>query len=68
MLQNKINGHLDLLALAKCKSQQEDSRLYDFVLNRSQKKLKELVKTSWEVERATEKIARSKMSRLDIMQ
>ena len=67
VLQNKIHGRLDLLALAKCKSQQGDSRLYDFVLNRSQKKLKELVETVWEVETATEKIARSKMSRLDIL-
>ena len=33
----KIHGRLELLALANSRTQQGDSRLYDFVLNRSQK-------------------------------
>ena len=67
VLQEKIHGRLELLALAKSRAQQGDSRLYDFVLNRSQKKVKELVETVWEVETATDKIARSKLSRIDIL-
>ena len=66
-LHQKIHGRLELLALAKSRTQQGDSRLYDFVLNRSQKKLNELVETVWKVETATDKIGRSKMSRIDIL-
>ena len=49
--QNKICARIDLLALAKRQSQHRDTLLYDFVLNRSEKKLKEL-DTVWEVEAA----------------
>ena len=38
VLQQKIHGRLELLALANSRTQQGDSRLYDFVLNRSQKR------------------------------
>ena len=37
VLQQKIHGRLELLALAKSRTQHGDSRLYDFVINRSQK-------------------------------
>ena len=67
VLQQKIHGRLELLALAKSGTQQGDSHLYDFVLNRSRKKLNELVETVWEVETATKKIGRSKLSRIDIL-
>ena len=67
VLQQIINGRLELLALANSRTQQGDSRLYDFVLNRSQKMINELVETVWEVETATEKIARSTLSRIDIL-
>ena len=43
VLQNKIRVRIDLLALAKRQSQHRDTLLYDCVLNRSEKKLKELV-------------------------
>ena len=45
VLQQKIHGRLELLALANSRTQQGDSRLFDFVLNRSQKKVNELVET-----------------------
>ena len=67
VLQQKIHGRLELLALANSMTQQGDSRLYDFVLNRSQKKVNKLVETVWEVETANEKIARSNLSRIDVL-
>ena len=68
VLKKKIHSRLHLLAHAKSMSRQGDNRLYDFLLNRSQKKVNELVDTVWEIETATEKVARSAMSRLQILQ
>ena len=68
VFRNKICARIDLLALAKRQSQHGDTLLYDFVLNRGEKKLKELVDTVWEVETAADNIQRSKLSRLQILQ
>ena len=68
VLQNKIRVRIYLLALGKRQSRHGDTLLYDFVFNRSEKKLKELVDTVWEVEAAADKIQRSKLSRLQILQ
>ena len=68
VLQNKIRARIELLALAKRQSQHGDTLLYDFVLNRSEKKLKELVDTVWEDIAAADKIQCSKLSRLQILQ
>ena len=67
-VKKKIHSRLHLLAHAKSMSRQGDNRLYDFLLNRSQKKVNELVDTVWEIETAIEKVARSAMSRLQILQ
>ena len=68
VVSKKIHARVDLLALAKSTLKSGDHRLYEFVLNRSEKKVKELLDTVWEVETASDKIQRSKMSRLEILQ
>ena len=68
VLQNKIHARKFRLDLAKRQANSQDTLLYDFVLNRSEKKLKELIDTVWEVEAAADKIQRSKLSRLQILQ
>ena len=68
VLKNKIHSRLHLLAHAKSISRQGDNRLYDFMLNRSQKKVNELFDTVWEMETATDKVVRSAMSWLQILQ
>ena len=64
----KLHSRLHLLVHATSISRQGDNHLYDFLLNRSQKKVNELVNTEWDIETATETVARSAMSRLQIVQ
>ena len=65
---NAVKSRLDLLALAKTSAGNGDERLYEFVLNKNEKKLQELVDTVWEMETATEELQRAKMTRVEILQ
>ena len=47
---NGIDSKLHLLALAKKKQTDGDSRLYEFVLNRGEKRVNELIQSVWAME------------------
>ena len=68
ILRNAVKSRLDLLALVKTSAGNVDEHLYEFVLNKNEKKLQELVDTVWEMETATEKLKRAKMTRVEILQ
>ena len=67
VLKHKLRSRIDLLAFAKCRCDAGDKRLYEFVLNRGDKKFKDLIYLVWEMETAKEKQERSKLTRLDIL-
>eukprot|EP00795_Rhopilema_esculentum_P007993 gene7993-biopygen1700 len=56
-----------VLVRAKSSFEKGDRRLYEFVLNRGDKKLNDLLDTVWELETAKEKQERASMSRIDIL-
>ena len=67
IVENKLRSRLDVLVRAKSSFEKGDRRLYEFVLNRGDKKLNDLLDTVWELETAKEKQERASMSRIDIL-
>ena len=67
IVENKLRSPLDVLVRAKFSFEKGDRRLYEFVLNRGNKKLNDLLDTVWELETAKEKQERASMSRIDIL-
>ena len=59
---------LEVLAYANSRKLVWDSVLYEFVLNRGQKKLSELLKSVWDMQFAREKLERSSQTRLETLQ
>jgi len=64
---NGIDSKLHLLALAKKRKTDGDSRLYEFVLNRGEKKVNELIQSVWAMEKAQQTLDRRSMSRIEIL-
>ena len=64
---NGIDSKLHLLALAKKKQTDGDSRLYEFVLNRGEKRVNELIQSVWAMETAQQTLERRSMSRIDVL-
>ena len=63
-----IKTHTELLALANQQKQERKTDLAEFILNRGPKAVPEALSTGWEMAEANEKLKRSKMSRLEILQ
>ena len=57
----------ELHALAQEQRDQGKTDLVEFILNRSPKKLTELIQTTWEMKGAKEKITRSRKTRMQIL-
>ena len=55
------------MALAKKSKTDGDSRLYEFVLNRGEKKVNELIQSVWGMEKAQQTLDRRSMSRIEIL-
>lgn len=68
ILKERIHTMLELLAFANSKKISRDPRLYEFILNRGQKKVSELLKSVWDMNDAKAKLERSAQSRLEILQ
>ena len=64
----KMRTMLEVLAYANSRKLVWDSVLYEFVLNRGQKKLSELLKSVWDMQFAREKLERSSQTRLETLQ
>eukprot|EP00794_Sanderia_malayensis_P002410 gene2410-biopygen1298 len=67
ILSNGIDSKLHFLALAKKKKTDGDSRLYEFVLNKGEKRISELVQSVWAMETAQQTLERRSMSRIDLL-
>ena len=67
IISNGIDSKLHLLALAKKKKINGDSRLYEFILNKGEKKVNELMQSVWSIEGAQETLDRRSMSRTDLL-
>ena len=67
IVSHSIDSKLHLLALAKKRKTNGDSRLYEFVLNRGEKRVNELIQSVWSMERAQQTLDRRSMSRTDLL-
>ena len=67
ILKQNVKSRTYLLALARAYKVQGETRLYEFVLNRGDKKVNELIQSVWEMESAREMIDRAAKSRLQIL-
>eukprot|EP00794_Sanderia_malayensis_P000776 gene776-biopygen55 len=67
IISNGIDSKLHFLALAKKKKTDGDSRLYEFVLNKGEKRISELVQSVWAMETAQQTLERRSMSRIDLL-
>ena len=67
IISNGIDSKLHLLALAKKNKTDGDSRLYEFVLNKGEKKVSELIQSVWSMEVAQQTLERRSMSRIDLL-
>eukprot|EP00794_Sanderia_malayensis_P008313 gene8313-biopygen6729 len=67
IISNGIDSKLHFLALAKKKKTDGDSRLYEFVLNKGEKRISELVQSVWAMETAQQTLERRSISRIDLL-
>lgn len=63
-----IKTRTDLYALAQEQKEQGKTDLVEFILNRSTKSISDLLATTWEMKTAKAKIARSKKSRMELLE
>ena len=68
ILKNNIQTMLEVLAYANIRTVAGDLSTYQFVLDRGQKKVSEVVKSLWDMESAKEKLERSSHTRLGLLQ
>ena len=67
ILDKNIMSVTELHALAQEQREQGKTDLAEFILNRSPKKLSELLQTTWDMKGAKEKITRSRKTRMEIL-
>ena len=65
IVKNKRQSRIDLLAFAKSAFDKSDKGLYEFVLNRGDKKVNDLLHLVWELETAKEKQKWAALRRLE---
>ena len=67
IVKNKHRSRVDLLAFAKSSFSKGDTGLYEFILNRGDKKVNDLLNLVWEMETAKEKQERAQLTRLEML-
>ena len=67
IVSHSIDSTLHLLALAKKRKTNGDSRLYEFVLTRGEKRVNGLIQSVWSMERAQQMLDRRSMSCTDLL-
>ena len=68
MLKKQMHTMLEVLAYANSRKIVGDLALYEFILNRGQKKVSELLKSVWDIQSAKDKLGRSSQTRIEILQ
>ena len=68
IVEKNIQNRTELLALAREQKSEGKTDLAEFVMNRGNRVVEEVISTAWDMERSSEVLRRSKMSRLEILQ
>jgi len=68
ILEKKIQNRTELLALASAQKAEGKTDLAEFVMNRGNRVVEECISTAWEMEKASEVLERSKLTRLQILE
>ena len=68
ILEKKIQNRTELLALASAQKAEGKTDLAEFVMNRGNRVVEECISTAWEMEKASNVLERSKLTRLQILE
>ena len=68
ILEKKIHNRTELLALASTQKAEGKSDLAEFVMNKGNRVVEECISTAWEMEKASDVLERSKLTRLQILE
>ena len=68
IVDKNIQNRTELLALAREQKSEGKTELAEFVMNRGNRVVEEVISKPWDMERSSEVLQRSKMSRLEILQ
>ena len=68
IVQKNIQNRTELLALAHEQKSDGKSDLAEFLMNRGNRVVEKVISTAWDMERSSEVLRRSKMSRIEILQ
>lgn len=68
IVEKKIKNRTELLALASAQKAEGKTDLAEFVVNRGNRVVEEVIATAWEMENASEVLKRSKLTRLEILE
>ena len=68
IVEKKIKNRTELLALASAQKAEGKTDLAEFVVNRGNRLVEEVIATAWEMENASEVLKRSKLTRLEILE
>ena len=68
ILEKKIQNRTELLALASAQKAEGKTDLAEFVMNRGNRVVEECISTAWEMEKASELLQRSKLTRLQFLE
>ena len=67
-MSKQIKTRTELLALASTRKADGKTDLAEFVVNRGNKVVEEVIATAWEMEKASEALHRKRMTRLEILE
>ena len=68
IVEKKIQNRTELLTLASAQKAEGKTDLAEFVMNRGNRVVEECISTAWEMEKASEVLQRSKLTRLQILE
>lgn len=68
IIYHNIKSRTELLAYAKKQKEYGKTNIAEFVLNKGQKKVDEILSTAWEMERSQEKLDRARLTRINILE
>lgn len=67
ILEKKIQNRSELFTLASAQKAEGKTDLAEFVMNRGNRVVEECISTAWEMEKASEVLQRSKLTRLQTL-
>ena len=68
IVEKNVKSLVELQALAHQQKKEGKTDLVEFLVNRTPRAVADILNTAWEIENAADKLARSKKTRLELLQ